>query len=68
MMFMYKINLQNLNENNWIGSKICLKKNFPQPQKLRNMKFKNYPFWRIDKFLICKLLAVDGIFHFCKAQ
>ena len=25
-MFMYKLNLQNLNESNWIGSKICLKK------------------------------------------
>ena len=25
-MFMYKLNLLNLNENNWHGSKICLKK------------------------------------------
>ncbi len=49
MMFMYKINLQNLNESNWIGSKICLKKYFPKPQKLRDIKFKDYPFWRIDK-------------------
>ena len=27
-MFMYKLNLLNLKENNWHGSKICLKKNF----------------------------------------
>ena len=27
-MFMYKLNLLNLNENNWHGSKICLKKKF----------------------------------------
>ena len=27
-MFMYKLNLLNLGENNWHGSKICLKKNF----------------------------------------
>ena len=33
-MFMYKLNLQNLNESNWIGSKICKKKYFPQPQEL----------------------------------
>ena len=28
MMFMYKLNIQNLDENNWIGSKVALKKNF----------------------------------------
>ena len=49
MMFMYKLNLQNLNESNWIGSRMCLKKHFPVPQNLRNMKFKKYPFWRIDQ-------------------
>ena len=26
-MFMYKLNLQNLDESNWIGSKITKKKN-----------------------------------------
>ena len=40
-MFMYKINLLNLHENNWHGSKICLKKNLKSPQWLRNLKFKN---------------------------
>jgi beta-1,4-mannosyl-glycoprotein beta-1,4-N-acetylglucosaminyltransferase len=45
MMFMYKLNLKNLDESNWIGSKVCLKKNFPLPQKLRDMKFKDYSFW-----------------------
>ena len=48
-MFMYKINFLNLDENNWHGSKICLKKNLKSPQWLRNLKFKKYPFWRIDK-------------------
>ena len=43
-MFMYKLNLQNIEESNWIGSKVCLKKNLPKPQKLRDLKFKNYPF------------------------
>ena len=49
-MFMYKLNFLNLKENNWHGSKICLKKNFKSPQWLRNLKFKKRPFWRIDKF------------------
>ena len=65
MMFMYKINLQNLNESNWIGSKLCLKKNFPRPQLLRDLKFKNYPFWRIDKL---NLQIIKGGWHFSFLQ
>jgi beta-1,4-mannosyl-glycoprotein beta-1,4-N-acetylglucosaminyltransferase len=65
MMFMYKINLQNLNESGWIGSKICLKKNFPKPQKLRDLKFKDYPFWRIDKL---NMQIIKGGWHFSFLQ
>ena len=64
-MFMYKLNLQNLNESNWIGSKICKKKHFPLPQKLRDLKFKDYPFWRIDKK---NLQIIDGGWHFSFLQ
>jgi beta-1,4-mannosyl-glycoprotein beta-1,4-N-acetylglucosaminyltransferase len=65
MMFMYKLNLQNVDESNWIGSKMCLKKNFPAPQELRNMKFKKYPFWRLDKFGI---QIIEGGWHFSFLQ
>jgi beta-1,4-mannosyl-glycoprotein beta-1,4-N-acetylglucosaminyltransferase len=65
MMFMYKINLQNLNESNWIGTKAVLKKNMILPQKLRNLKFKNYPFWRIDK---SRLQIINGGWHFSFLQ
>ena len=65
MMFMYKINLQNLDESNWIGSKICLKKYFPLPQKLRDLKFKKYPFWRIDKL---NMQIIKGGWHFSFLQ
>ena len=61
MMFMYKINLQNMQESNWIGSKVCKKKHFPTPQKLRDMKFKEYKFWRFDKF---NLQIIKGGWHF----
>ena len=47
-MFMYKLNLKNINESGWIGSKVCLRKNLPQPQKLRDLKFKKYPFWGVQ--------------------
>ena len=49
-MFMYKLNLQNLDESNWIGSKITKKKYIKSMQDLRNLKFKKYPFWRVDKY------------------
>ena len=67
MMFMYKLNLQNLSESNWIGSRMCLKKYFPIPQKLRNMKFKKYPFWRIDKPRNIQIIP-DGGWHFAYLQ
>ena len=61
MMFMYKLNLQNLDESNWMGSRMCLKKNFPVPQKFRDMKFKEYPFWRLDKI---NTQIIKGGWHF----
>ncbi len=64
-MFMYKLNLQNLNESNWIGSKITKKKNITSFQDLRNLKFKNYPFWRIDKI---NLQIIKGGWHFSYLQ
>ena len=64
-MFMYKLNLQNVNESGWIGSKICLKKNLPLPQKLRDLKFKEYPFWRFDKK---NIQIIKGGWHFSFLQ
>ncbi len=66
-MFMYKLNLLNLNENNWHGSKICLKKNLKTPQWLRNLKFKKYPFWRIDKPRNLQIIP-NGGWHFAYLQ
>ncbi len=66
-MFMYKLNLLNMNENNWHGSKICLKKNFKSPQWLRNLKFKKYPFWRIDKTRNLQIIE-NGGWHFAFLQ
>ena len=64
-MFMYKLNLQNLNESNWIGSKITKKKYIKSMQELRNLKFKKYPFWRIDKL---NQQIIDGGWHFSYMQ
>ena len=62
-MFNYKINLFNETESNWHGSKICLKKNIKSPQWLRNLKFKKYPFWRIDKIRNLQIIE-NGGWHF----
>ena len=56
-----------MKENNWHGSKICLKKNFKSPQWLRNLKFKKYPFWRIDKVRNIQIIK-DGGWHFAYLQ
>ena len=60
-MFMYKLNIQNVNESNWIGSKIVKKKYLKSMQELRNLKFKKYPFWRIDKV---NQQIIKGGWHF----
>jgi len=64
-MFMYKMNLQNDDESNWIGSKITKKKNITTMQNLRNLKFKKYPFWRFDKK---NLQTIRGGWHFSFLQ
>ena len=64
-MFMYKLNLQNLNESNWMGSRITKKKNIKSMQDLRNLKFKHYPFWRIDKY---DQQIINGGWHFSYLQ
>ena len=64
-MFMYKFNLQNINESNWIGSRLAKKKDIKSMQKLRDLKFKSYPFWRIDKI---NFQVIKGGWHFSFLQ
>lgn len=66
-MFNYKINLLNETESDWYGSKICLRKNLKSPQWLRNLKFKKYPFWRIDKPRNLQIIE-NGGWHFAYLQ
>ena len=64
-MFMYKLNLQNLEESNWIGSRMVKKKDLVSMQNLRNLKFKKFPFWRLDKR---HLQIINGGWHFSFLQ
>ncbi len=46
-MYYYKFNLE-FESRVWVGTRACKKKHLISPQWLRNIKFKHYPFWRID--------------------
>ena len=46
-LFYYKFNLK-LESFEWFGTKACRKNDLLSPQWLRNIKDKNYPFWRLD--------------------
>ena len=64
-VFYYKFNLKNISETNWYGTRCCKKKYLISPQKLRNEKIKNYPFWRLDKIYKKKFNIIeDGGWHF----
>jgi len=65
--FDYKLNLLNETEGDWFGSKICLKKDLKSPQWLRDLKFKKYPFWRVDKIRDLQIIK-DGGWHFSYLQ
>ena len=43
------------------------KKNLNSPQWLRNLKFKKYPFWRIDKLRNLQIIE-NGGWHFAYLQ
>ena len=48
-MFYYKFNLR-LPDLIWTGTKACKKKNLLNPQWLRNIRDRKYPFFRLDTF------------------
>ena len=67
-MMYYKFNLK-LNDYIWVGSKACKMKNLQSPQWIRDIKNKNYGWWRIDIFFSNRkynniLFVEDGGWHF----
>ena len=60
--FQSKINLLNITDGEWPGTKICQKKFLKSPQWLRNLKTKKKPFWKIFNKNI--QLIRDGGWHF----
>ena len=65
--YYYKLNLQAEKNPFWLGSRVCVKKFLKSPQWLRNLKFKRYPFWRIDKLRLNNIIE-EGGWHFCNLK
>ena len=65
--FYYKLNLASKKNPYWYGSRICIKKYLESPQWLRDLKFKKYPFWRIDKIKDLQIIK-NGGWHFSYLQ
>ena len=67
-IFYYKLN-RYLEGFRWHGTKACKKKNLKSPQWIRNVKNKNFGFWRLDTFFsetkyINKIFIKSGGWHF----
>jgi len=58
-----KLNLQNITDKYWMGTKICQKKYLKSPQWLRNIKTKKRPLWKFYKPKEPQLIF-DGGWHF----
>ena len=68
IFFCYKLNLFS-EKLVWCGSRMTKKKNLVSPQWLRDIKDRNYPFWRIDTLFSKKkhrsiLFERNGGWHF----
>ena len=61
--FQSKINLLNISDNNWSGTKIVQKKYLKSPQWLRNIKTSKPPFWKFYKPRQPQLIY-EGGWHF----
>ena len=60
--FQSKINLLNITDGLWPGTKICQKKYLKSPQWLRSLKVKKNPFWKIFRKNV--QLINNGGWHF----
>ena len=58
-----KINLLNISEKNWMGTKICQRKHLKSPQWLRNIKTKKKKFWKFYRPKEPQLI-IEGGWHF----
>ena len=65
--FLYKLNLLNITEPNWYGTRMCRKKHLKSPQWLREIKTRKLPFYKFYKPKFDKFI-IDGGWHFSSVK
>ena len=65
--FLYKLNLINIDEPSWYGTRICRKKDLKSPQWLREIKAVKRPFYKFYKPKF-DLFIPDGGWHFSSVK
>ena len=65
--FLYKLNLLNIDEPRWYGTRICKKKDLKSPQWLREIKAIKRPFYKFYKPKF-DIFIEDGGWHFSSVK
>lgn len=65
--FLYKLNLINIDEPSWYGTRICRKKDLKSPQWLREIKAVKRPFYKFYKPKF-DIFIPDGGWHFSSVK
>ena len=65
--YLFKLNLLNISEPRWFGTRMCRKKDLKSPQWLREIKCKKLPFYKFYKPKFDKFIE-DGGWHFSSVK
>ena len=65
--YLLKLNLINISEPKWFGTRMCRKKDLKSPQWLREIKAKKIPFYKFYKPKFDKFIQ-DGGWHFSSVK
>ena len=65
--YYYRLNLLNVSNPIWRGSKACIKKYLKSPQWLRQLKIRKRQLWRLDKINLNYSIE-NGGWHFCNLK
>ena len=65
--YLFKLNLLNISEPNWYGTRMCRKKDLKSPQWLREIKVNKIPFYKFYKPKFDRFIQ-DGGWHFSSVK
>ena len=65
--YLFKLNLLNITQPKWYGTRMCRKKDLKSPQWLREIKVRKFPFYKFYKPKFDKFIQ-DGGWHFSSVK